>query len=362
MKKKYDYLVIGCGLFGVTFAQKKTEEGKKVLVIEKRNHIGGNCYTENLSGINVHIYGPHIFHTNNKLVWDYVNRFAEFNNYVNRPKVKYKTNLYSFPINLMTLHQIYGVKTPLEAKKKLRSMAVPINEPANLEEWILSQVGEDIYKIFIKGYTEKQWQREARELPASLIKRLPIRFNFNDNYFNDNYQGIPFGGYTKMIDCMLKNVEVKLNIDYFEDRKYWDNIADKILYTGKLDEYFDYEFGHLEYRGLKFESEVLEGDYQGNAVINYTEKDVPFTRIIEHKHFEHSDIPMTVITREYPSKCTGDDIPYYPVNTVRNNSLYEKYRHKAEGIKNLIIGGRLATYKYLDMDQIILSAFNANEQ
>lgn len=269
---KYDYLIVGCGLFGIVFAQKQVERGKRVLVIEKRAHAGGNCYTENIDGINIHKYGPHIFHTSDETVWEYVNRFTCFNHFVNRPKVQYKDKLYSFPINLMTLYQLYGVKTPFEAKKKLTEVAIPKENPENLEDWILSQVGPDIYEIFIKGYTQKQWQKEPKDLPASLIKRLPIRLTFDDNYFNDKYQGIPIGGYTKMFKEMLKGVEVKLTTDYFADRTYWDGLAHSVIYTGKIDEYFDYKFGALEYRGLCFENEFLEGDYQGNAVVNYTEK------------------------------------------------------------------------------------------
>ena len=273
---EYDHLIIGCGLFGIVFAQQQIERGKRVLIIEKRDHIGGNCYTENIEGINVHKYGPHIFHTDNAKVWEYINHFADFNTFVNRPKVIYKNNLYSFPINLMTLYQLYGVKTPSQAKSKLKEVAIPNENPDNLEDWILSQVGPDIYKIFIKGYTQKQWQKEPKQLPASLIQRLPIRLTFDDNYFNDKFQGIPIGGYTNMFEKMLEGVEVKLNTEYFVNKSYWDTIADVVIYTGKIDEYFDYKFGHLEYRGLRFENELLQGDYQGNAVINYTEESIPF--------------------------------------------------------------------------------------
>lgn len=358
---KYDYLIVGCGLFGIVFAQKQFERGKRVLIIEKRDHMGGNCHTETTEGINVHKYGPHVFHTNNSKVWEYVNRFAQFNHFVNRPKVIYKNNLYSFPINLMTLYQLYGVKTPLEAKMKLKEVAIPKENPNNLEEWILSQVGPDIYKIFIKGYTQKQWQREPKDLPASLIKRLPIRLTFDENYFNDKYQGIPIGGYTNMFKKMLEGVDVKLNTDYFKNRYYWDSIADSIVYTGKIDEYFDFKFGALEYRGLRFENELLEGDYQGNAVINYTEELIPFTRIIEHKHFEFKNQPQTIITREFPMSYERNDVPYYPVNTDRNNKLYEKYKKETQKKKGLILGGRLATYRYLDMDDVILSALELVE-
>jgi UDP-galactopyranose mutase len=353
---KYDYLIVGCGIFGIVFAQRMSKSGKKVLIIEKREHIGGNCYTENIEGISVHKYGPHIFHTDNSIVWEYINHFACFNSFVNRPKVLYKSQLYSFPINLMTLYQLYGTKTPLEAKRKLKEVIIHKKSPKNLEEWIMSQVGKDIYEIFIKGYTRKQWNRDPKDLPISLIKRVPIRLDFNDNYFNDKYQGIPVGGYTKMFEKMLKGIETILNTNYFEQKSYWDSITKTIVYTGKIDEYFDYKYGHLEYRGLRFETEVKKGDYQGNAIINYTEEDVPYTRIIEHKHFEFGNQPRTVVTREIPTECGVDDIPYYPINTKRNVDLYKRYKQEAEKEINLLLGGRLATYKYLDMDDVILSA------
>lgn len=353
--KRYDFLVVGCGMFGATFASQVSACGKKVLVIEKRPHIGGNCYTENIEGINVHKYGPHIFHTSDEEVWKYVNRFAEFNRFVNRPKVRYKDNIFSFPINLMTLYQLWQVKSPTEAKCKLEQVVIPNDDPGNLEEWILSRVGKEIYQIFFKGYTKKQWKKEPRELPASIIKRLPIRLNFDDNYYNDKYQGIPIGGYTNMFEKMLEGIEVKLNTDYFADRNYWDSIADAVIYTGKIDEYYDYKFGTLEYRGLRFENEFLEGDYQGNAVINYTQEEIPFTRIIEHKHFEFKDQAQTIITREYPQQYHKNDVPYYPVNIPSNNKLYEKYKKEAEKKKGLVLGGRLATFRYLDMDDVILS-------
>lgn len=360
---KYNFLVVGCGLFGTVFAQKQVERGKKVLIIEKRGHIGGNCYTESIEGINVHKYGPHIFHTDNLEVWQYINRFASFNTFVNRPKVRYKDQMYSFPINLMTLYQLYGVKTPAEAKNKLAEVVIPNENPNNLEDWILSQVGQEVYEIFIKGYTQKQWQKEPKDLAASLIKRLPIRLTYDDNYFNDKYQGIPIGGYTKVFEKMLERVEVKLNTDYFKDRSYWDEIADAVVYTGKIDEYFDYELGALEYRGLMFENEVLEGDFQGNAVVNYTEKEIPYTRIIEHKHFEFGSQPQTIITREYPIHYSKKDVPYYPVNVVRNTKLYAKYKKIAnQKKKNLLLGGRLGAYRYMDMDDIIVSVFELAEK
>ncbi len=332
------------------------------MVIEKRGHIGGNCFTENIGGINVHRYGPHIFHTSNETAWKYVNRFTRFNHFVNRPKVRYKDKLYSFPINLMTLYQLYGVKTPLEARTKLKAVVIPKENPDNLEDWVLSQVGPDIYEIFIKGYTEKQWQKEPKDLPVSLIKRLPIRLTFDDNYYNDKYQGIPIGGYTSMLRKMLEGIEVKLNADYFADKGYWDSIANTVVYTGKIDEYFDYKLGALEYRGLRFEDELLKGNYQGNAVINYTERKIPFTRIIEHKHFQFEDRPQTVVTKEFPKQYHKEDIPYYPVDTACNKKLYEKYRKEAERKKSLLLGGRLATHRYLDMDDVVLSALELAEE
>jgi UDP-galactopyranose mutase len=356
--RKYDYLIIGCGLFGITFAQKQAENGKRVLIIEKRNHIGGNCYTEQVENINIHFYGPHIFHTSDVRVWRYINNFATFNFFVNRPKVRYKDKIYSFPINLMTLYQLYGVKTPFEAKKKLDEVKIFNENPDNLEDWMLSEVGSDIYNIFIKGYTRKQWQITPKNLPADLAKRIPIRFNFNDNYFNDQYQGVPIGGYTKMFEDMLRGVEVKLDTDYFDSKDYWDSLADRIVYTGKIDEYFGYKFGQLGYRGLKFKNERFKGDYQGNAVVNYTEEDIPYTRIIEHKHFESNEQPVTVITKEFPAECKTDDIPYYPINTKQNNRLYEQYKKETAKEDKLLLGGRLATYKYMDMDDTISSAIN----
>lgn len=353
---KYDYLVVGCGISGVVFAQRIAEQGRKVLVIEKRRHIGGNCYTEDIEGINVHKYGPHIFHTDDEAVWKYVNQFADFNHFVNRPKVRYKDRLYSFPINLMTLYQLYGVKSPVEAREKLREVCIHNGNMRNLEEWALSQVGEDIYKIFIKGYTKKQWRRDPKELPASIIKRIPIRLNYNDNYYDDKYQGIPTGGYTKMFERMLEGIEVRLNTNYFKKKDYWNSIAFVVVYTGRVDEYFDYEFGLLDYRGLRFEDKVFEGDYQGNAVINYTEEKIPYTRVIEHKHFESGTQSKTVVTYEFPTEYHKEAVPYYPVNTDDNNKLYERYKQEAKKEKNLVLAGRLATYSYLDMDDAILSA------
>ncbi len=359
---KYDYLVVGSGLFGAVFAQQVGKQGKRVLVIEKRSHIGGNCSDEKVEDINVHRYGPHIFRTSNDVVWKYINQFAEFNHFVNRPKVRYKDKLYSFPINLMTLYQLWGTKTPAEARKKLEKVVVPCDAPRNLKELVLSQVGQELYEIFFKGYSTKQWGRTPKELPASIIKRIPVRLNFDDNYYNDKYQGIPIGGYTKMFEKMLDNVEVRLNTDYFEKKGHWDSIARITLYTGKIDEYFDYKFGELDYRSLRFESKVLDGDYQGNAVINYTEESVPFTRITEHKHFEFKNHDKTIVTWEYPEPYGAHKIPYYPINDEKNNRLYEQYRQLAQKQKKTIFGGRLATYSYLDMNDTIQGALYTVKQ
>ena len=354
----YDFLIVGCGLFGATFANKAKESGKKCLLIDQRSHIGGNCYTENQEGINIHKYGPHIFHTNNDQIWNYINKFSKFNNYVNRPKVNYKGKIFSFPVNLFTLYQLWGVSTPHEAEKKLEQSKIKIDNPSNLEEWILSQVGEEIYYTFIYGYTKKQWGKEPKELPSAIIKRLPIRMNFNDNYFFDKYQGIPIGGYTKIIENMLEDVEVILNENYFDKRYYWNNKAKNIIFTGKIDEFFDYKYGELSYRSLKFETKKIKTkDFQGNAIINYTEHEVPYTRIVEHKHFEFGEQEYSYITKEYPDFYDRNKIPFYPINDEMNNNIYAKY--KKESLKtNVIFGGRLAEYKYYDMHQIIGSALN----
>jgi len=354
----YDYIIIGCGLFGATFANKAKENGKKCLIIDSRNHIAGNCYTEDKEGINIHKYGPHIFHTNNDEIWNYVNKFTKFNNYVNRPKVNFKNKIFSFPINLFTLYQLWGVNTPDLAKNKLEEAKVKIKKPNNLEEWILSQVGEEIYYTFIYGYTKKQWGTEPKELPSFIIKRLPIRLNFDDNYFFDKYQGIPIGGYTKMINNMLEGIDIILNENYFDRRDYWDRKAKNIVFTGKIDEFYNYKHGKLEYRSLKFETERIEiKDYQGNAIINYTEQNVPYTRIIEHKHFEFGDQDYTYITKEYPDNWEEYKTPYYPINNDKNNNVYNKYKTLNKK-NNIIFGGRLAEYKYYDMHQIIGSAIN----
>ncbi len=358
MKKQYDYLCVGSGFYSTVFAQQMKENGKTCLIIDKRSHIGGNAYTENKDGINIHKMGPHIFHCSDDTIWNYVNRFAKFNHFRNSPKVNYKGDLYSFPINLMTLYQIYGVKTPEEAKKKLDEVRIKNHNPKNLEEWILSQVGPEIYNTFIKGYTSKQWNKDPKELPASIIKRLPIRFNFDDNYFTDCYQGIPIGGYTQMFEKMLEGIDIKLNCEYFKDKTYFDSLADKVLYTGMIDEYYDYKFGELEYRGLKFEHKRLRTpDYQGNAVINYTEKEIPHTRISEWKHFDlNTTNKVTWITTEYPADFKRGDIPYYPVRDEKNTKIYNKYKELADTEEKVIFGGRLGLYQYYDMHQIIGSA------
>lgn len=360
---EYNYLIVGSGLFGSVFAHEMTKAGKKCLIVEKKQHIGGNCYTENKDGINIHTYGPHIFHTNNKKIWEWINQFTEFHNYRHSPRVLYNNKMYSFPINLMTLQQLWGVKTPKEASDKLKEVSIPNDNPQNLEEWVLSQVGEDIYKTFIKGYTHKQWNRDPKELPISIIKRLPIRTSFNDNYFFDIYQGIPVGGYTQIFEKMLKGIEVRTDVDYFANREYYNSLAEKIVYTGKIDEFYNYQFGELEYRSLEFiNQKIPTSDYQGCAVVNYTDINVPYTRITEHKHFENSESDVTWITTEFPVNNTRDTTPYYPINDIKNISLYNKYRELSKST-NVIFGGRLAEYKYYDMHQIIGSAlFKAEKE
>lgn len=359
--KKYDYLVVGSGLFGSIFAHEANKRGKKCLVIDKRNHIGGNIYCENIEEINVHKYGAHIFHTNNKDIWDYVNSFVEFNRYTNCPVANYKGELYNLPFNMNTFYQLWKVKTPKEAMDKieLQVREANIDEPRNLEEQAIKLVGKDIYEKLIKGYTEKQWGKKANELPAFIIKRLPVRLTFDNNYFNDKYQGIPVGGYNKIIEKMLDGIEVRLNTDFFENRKELEQISDKIVFTGMIDEFYNYRFGALEYRSLKFRHEILnEENYQGNAVINYTEYEIPYTRIIEHKHFEYGNQPKTVITKEYPEKWNKGDEPYYPINDIKNNNLYSKYKKLADEESHVIFGGRLAQYKYYDMHHVIEQALD----
>jgi len=360
----YDYLIVGAGLFGAVFAREMTDAGKKCLVIEKRSHIAGNVYTEDQYGIQVHKYGAHIFHTSNKAVWDYVQRFAEFNRYTNSPVAKYKDKLYNLPFNMNTFYQMWGVTTPNEAKEKIKKQIeeVGIEEPANLEEQALSLVGRDIYEKLVKGYTEKQWGRRATKLPAFIIRRLPFRFTYDNNYFDDRYQGIPIGGYTAMVEKMLEGIEVRLDTDFLAERDKYSSIAAKIVYTGMIDAYYDYCYGPLEYRSLRFENETIDTDnYQGNAVVNYTEYEIPYTRIIEHKHFEYENqevihLNKTVITREYPSKWNPGDEPYYPMNDQRNNGLYQKYLELADKESNVIFGGRLGMYKYFDMHNVIETA------
>jgi len=350
----YDYLIVGAGIYGSVFANELTKVGKKVLVIDKREHIGGNCYTKNIDGINVHKYGPHIFHTSDKRVWDYVNSLVPFNHFSYRPKIKYKDKIYSLPINMMSLYQVYGVKTPEEAQRKLDEVKVQNEKPNNLEEWILSQVGPELYEIFVKGYTTKQWGRDPKELPSSIIRRLPIRLTFDDNYYFDNHQGIPIGGYTKIFEKLLENIEVKLGVDYFSQKEYYNSIANKVLYTGPIDQFYDYQFGKLEYRSLEFKTEKLEiPNYQGIAGMNYGDIDVEYTRIIEHKHFEFGEQPTTVITKEYP-RSNGE--PYYPINDKINNTRYNEYKQLMDKETKFLFGGRLADYKYYDMHQVFASA------
>ena len=366
--KLYDYLIVGSGLFGATFAYRAKQAGKKCLVIDKRPHLGGNIYCENVEGINVHKYGAHIFHTNNKQVWEFVNSIVEFNRYTNSPIANYRGKQYNLPFNMNTFYQMWGVLTPDEAKAKIEEQkteavtamkAAGVSEPRNLEEQALMLIGKDIYEALIKGYTEKQWGRKCTELPAFIIKRLPVRFIHDNNYFNDRYQGIPIGGYNKLIDGLLDDVETKVNTDFFEKREYWESVADKIVYTGAIDEYFGYKLGKLEWRTVSFEEEILDTpNYQGNAVMNYTEAEIPYTRIIEHKHFEMFgqdvyDCPKTVISREYSTEYRDGMEPYYTVNDERNNSLADQYRTLAVQEKNVIFGGRLAEYKYYDMAPIV---------
>ena len=356
---KYDYLVVGAGLYGAVFAQQAKAAGKTVLVIDKRDHIAGNVYCEEVEGINVHVYGAHIFHTNNRAVWDYVNRFAEFNRFTNSPVANYRGELYSLPFNMYTFNKMWGVVTPEEAEAKIEEQKrqAGITEPKNLEEQAISLVGTDIYEKLIKGYTEKQWGRPCRELPAFIIKRLPVRLTFDNNYFNALYQGIPMGGYTKMVENMLSGIEVRLNVDYFDHKAELDALADKVIYTGPIDAYFGYRLGNLEYRSVRFETEVLDKpNFQGNAAVNYTDRETPFTRIIEHKWFEFGNQPKTVISREYSSEWKPGDEPYYPVNDDRNGDLYRQYKALADAEEKVIFGGRLGEYKYYDMDAVIASA------
>lgn len=379
--KQYDYLIVGSGLYGATFAHLAHKQGKKCLVIDKRAHLGGNIYCENIEGINVHKYGAHIFHTSNKKVWEFVNSIVEFNRYTNSPVANYKGKLYNLPFNMNTFYQMWGVTTPEEAQAKIDEQKAAYseelrvkneeldlaNEPHNLEEQAMLLVGKDIYEKLIKGYTEKQWGRKCTELPAFIINRLPVRLVFDNNYFNDKFQGIPVGGYNKLIDGLLEGIETQTNVDYFENREYWEGIADKIVFTGKIDEFFGYQFGKLNYRTVRFEQEIIdEPNYQGNAVVNYTECEVPFTRVIEHKHFEMFgtevyDCPKTVISKEYSTEWKDGMEPYYPVNDKQNSELYAQYKALADKEENVIFGGRLAEYKYYDMAPIIEKVLTYNK-
>ena len=357
----YDYLIVGAGLYGAVCARELGRRGKKCLVIDRRDHIAGNIFTENISGIQVHKYGAHIFHTSDKEVWEYVNRFAEFNNYINSPLAVFGEELYNLPFNMNTFSKMWGVRTPAEAKAKIAEQVKELNitDPKNLEEQALSLVGTDVYTKLVKGYTEKQWGRDCRELPAFIIRRLPCRFTYNNNYFHDRYQGIPIGGYTAMVEKMLEGTEVRLNTDYAELIKEQPDIADEVIYTGCIDEFFGYCYGPLNYRSVRFETEELPmEDFQGNAVVNYTHRDVPYTRIIEHKHFEFGQQPTTVISREYSAEWNPGMEPYYPVNDAENGALYEKYRVLAQQRKNVHFGGRLGQYRYYDMDKVIRAALD----
>lgn len=364
---KYDYLVVGAGLYGAVFARKAADAGKKVLVVDKRDHIAGNIYTKKVEGINVHVYGAHIFHTDNKVVWDYVNQFCDFNRYTNSPVANFKGKIYSLPFNMYTFNEMWGVVTPEEARLKIAEQRKEFGgtEPSNLEEQAISLVGRDIYEKLIKGYTEKQWGRSCDKLPAFIIRRLPVRFTYDNNYFNSAYQGVAVGGYTKMVENMLSGIEVRLNTDYLENRQELDSIAQKVIYTGPIDAYFDFSLGTLEYRSISFETEVLDTpNFQGNAVVNYTDSEHPYTRIIEHKWFEFGkdedgrDLDKTVISREYSAEWQKGDEPYYPVNDSRNTELYSKYKELAGKEEKVIFAGRLGEYKYYDMDQVIAAALN----
>ena len=363
--KEYDYIIVGAGLFGAVFAYEATKRGKKCLVVEKRNHIAGNIYTKEVEGIQVHEYGAHIFHTNNETIWKYMNQFATFNRYTNSPIAKYKNELYNMPFNMNTFHALWGVITPEEAKQKIEEekKIYGVKEPKNLEEQAINLVGKTIYEKLVKGYTEKQWGKRATELPSFIIKRLPVRFTYDNNYFNDRYQGIPIGGYTQIIEKMLEKVEVKINCDYLENEELFQNKAKKIIFTGPIDAYYHFCYGPLEYRSLQFETEILNmPNYQGNAVVNYTEYEVPYTRIIEHKHFEFGNQEKTVITKEYPVQWKTGKEPYYPINNQENNQLYEKYKQLAMQDNLVIFGGRLGQYQYFDMDKVVAEALQLVEK
>jgi UDP-galactopyranose mutase len=355
----YDYLIIGSGLFGAICAYELTKIGKKCLVIEKRDHVGGNCFTEKRDNINLHIYGPHIFHTSNEDVWIWINKFTSFNNFRLSPVANYKGEIYSLPFNMWTFSKFWNITHPNQAKKIIEDQSLQIENPQNLEEQAIKLVGKDVYYKLIKGYTEKQWRKNATELPKEIIKRLPVRFTYDNNYFNDKYQGIPMGGYTKIFEKLLNGIEVRTNVDYLQNKGYWDSQAEKIIYTGAIDAFFEYEFGQLEYKTTEFEHKKIETEnYQGVAVMNYTEKEIDFTRTIEHKHFDNCGNDVTWVTWEYPAEYNKSKEPYYPVNDEKNNSIYSKYKEKADRLENLYFGGRLAEYKYYDMDKVIESALN----
>ena len=362
---KYDYLIIGAGLYGAVFARQMMDAGKSCLVIDRRDHIGGNVYTDEIEGIQVHRYGAHIFHTNNEIIWEYVNRFARFNRFTNSPVANYKGEIYNLPFNMNTFNRMWGVVTPQQAKEKIEEQKreAKISEPKNLEEQAISLVGRDVYEKLVKGYTQKQWGRPCDQLPAFIIKRLPVRFTYDNNYFNARYQGIPGDGYTAMIERLLQGADIRLEEDYLDRKEYWDSLAEKVLYTGTIDTYFGCCFGELEYRTVRFETQVLDTDnYQGNAVVNYTDSETPFTRIIEHKHFVFGDQPKTVISREYSVEWKPGDEPYYPINDEKNNALYQKYRLLAEKEPNVIFGGRLGEYRYYDMDAVIVAALKKAQE
>lgn len=357
----FDYLIVGAGLTGATFAHQLLKKNKRVLIIDKNKYVGGNCYTKKIEGIDIHLHGPHVFHTDNKKIWDYINQFSEFNNFINKPKVVYQNKLYSFPINLMTFNQIWGIKTPYEAKQKINEIRINFAPPKNIEEFCLSQIGQELYEIFIKGYTTKQWAKSPKNLPIDIIKRIPIRFDYNEAYYNDKYQGIPVNGYTEIIEKMIYGSIVKLETNYFNNREYWNNQAKYIIYTGKIDEFFDYSLGHLEYRSLEFDTKIMDMEsFQGNAVINYTDEFIPYTRSIEYKYFNYKDNPSTVVVKEFPQKHNKNNEPYYPINNKKNNELYYKYRNLIKE-NNMLFAGRLGKYSYIDMDDAIIEAINLSE-
>ncbi len=364
MNKRFDYLLVGAGLYNAVFAHFATQAGKTCLVVEKRNHIGGNIYCEQVEGINVHKYGAHIFHTSNRKVWDFVNSFVEFNRYTNCPVANYHGEMYNLPFNMNTFSRMWGISTPAEARAIIDAQRLQITgEPRNLEEQAISQVGTDIYRKLVKGYTEKQWGRDCRDLPAFIIKRLPVRYTYDNNYFNDLYQGIPVGGYNRLIEKLFEGCEVHTGVDYLKERSHYDSLAEKVVYTGPVDAFFEYRLGKLEYRTVRFETQILDVEnYQGNAVVNYTDRETPYTRIIEHKHFEFGTQPKTVVSREFPSEWSEGMEPYYPVNDERNQTLYRRYAALAAEEKQVIFGGRLGEYKYYDMDKVIEAAMNRFEQ